>query len=586
MVFHQATLPWLFLSQNRQCRILLAVASKKATNVSVLYGDPFDCGEGPIKHPNLKEAHMNHLCTNAKTQTDYFVCTLTPFSHKLRYHFSFTMLGASMVYGENGLLYANQENRLQPFAVPYLFDDALYCPTHCISSNLWYQVFPDRFASEFPASKARDFTPTRENFFGGKLKSICRKIPYLKALGITGLYLTPVFQSPSNHRYDTISYSMIDPRLGTAEDMRILSDTLHQNNMKLMLDGVFNHTSSDCPEWQDVLAHGQASPYKNWFVIYNMDETQQVPTTALSSARMKRDPPYECFAFAANMPKWNTEEPAVQEHLLCAVEAWMHMLKVDAWRLDVPDEVSMNFLRLFRKRVKQINPSISITGEIWGAPWRWLSGDTFDGVMNYPLYFLIRDFVLQGIIDAPTFCNEFTQLASITPLPFQHNAMNFIGNHDLPRPLSLANGATDAVKGAFLLLMLLPGNPCLYYGDERTMLGGADPNNRGAMLWQSSPAATDMYHYQQLLIRLRKSLSQNALESASVQAIGQTTMLLTLDCTNFMLQAFLHSGIEEAVFQLKFLPETHVLLGNATFTANAVHFPAHGFLLLKAPQSR
>ncbi|MEG0050328.1 MAG: hypothetical protein RR865_14320, partial [Clostridia bacterium] len=120
----------------------------------------------------------------------------------------------------------------------------------------------------------------------------------------------------------------------------------------------------------------------------------------------------------------------------------------------------------------------------------------------------------------------------------------------------------------------------------RTMLGGADPNNRGAMLWQSSPAATDMYHYQQLLIRLRKSLSQNALESASVQAIGQTTMLLTLDCTNFMLQAFLHSGIEEAVFQLKFLPETHVLLGNATFTANAVHFPAHGFLLLKAPQSR
>lgn len=142
--------------------------------------------------------------------------------------------------------------------------------------------------------------------------------------------------------------------------------------MKIMLDGVFNHCGWNNVIWQDVKRYGNASIYRDWFIVYDADALTTLQPEALSSERMQNKPPYECFAFAANMPKWNTENPEVIDYLISRAERWTNEYQIDAWRLDVPDETSLRFLHSFANRLRKLNPNVYIIGEIWQDPAEWL----------------------------------------------------------------------------------------------------------------------------------------------------------------------------------------------------------------------
>ena len=405
-------------------------------------------------------------------------------THKLRYHFVLTLEDGDTVYlSELGITPPLPESVLRPFNVPYVYAGDHPAPPDWAEGFLWYQIFPDRFCDGKENQGGEDFIPTRENFFGGTLRGITGKIPYLRELGVQGIYLNPIFRSDSNHRYDTVSYTELDPRLGGKTDFRILIETLHQAGMRIMLDGVFNHCGWHHPFWQDVRLRGKASRYYNWFCVYDAGELSRLPLEQLSDRRMKVNPPYECFAFAANMPKWNTENPEVIRYLVSIAEQWTREYGIDAWRLDVPDEVSLRFLHAFRARMRSCNAAVYVIGEIWqDAAW-WLEQSVFDGVMDYPLYHAIRDFAMTHTDPLETFAHRIRRWYAAAPEAVHPYQWAFCSNHDVPRALSLCGGNKSDFRLAYVLAALLGGNLSVYYGDEIAMDGGQDPDNRRPMRW-------------------------------------------------------------------------------------------------------
>ncbi len=340
---------------------------------------------------------------------------------------------------------------------------------------VFYQVFPDRFCRSAKYKAVGKFVdwdtlPTRENMFGGNLAGICEKLDYIASLGVNAIYLCPIFKSNSNHRYHTVDYFEIDPVLGTLRDFDKLVKKAHKLGLRVILDGVFNHCSRGFFQFNSLMELGKNSPYVDWFHVHGW------PLHAYSGK-----PNYDCWWGYPALPKFNTDNPDVRDYLFSVGEYWMKR-GIDGWRLDVPNEIDDDsFWQEFRRRIKAINPNAYIVGEIWDEPSRWLQGDQFDGVMNYPL----RKAVLKYLFDeSPIVLAEFaTRLREAFPEGRFGVQMNLLGSHDTIRLASLPCSNLQRVKLALTLLFFLPGAPCIYYGDEIGMLGGKDPDNRRAFPW-------------------------------------------------------------------------------------------------------
>lgn len=478
-LFHVTKFPWFFVERNRVTITLRT--EKKITQAEVWYCDPCDFICNEKKTPNFKRSNMDFVFRDS--EYFYFQTEITMNSHKLRYQFRIEEENKEWYFSENGMTDTAEEEQIRPFLIPYVYDmDQCVRPDWVAQMN-WYQIFPDRFSNGIGDKEAIRFVPDRENFYGGTLKGIQKKIPYLKELGINGIYLNPIFASTSNHRYDTKDYWMIEPLLGTKEELQCLVETCHLNEMRIMLDGVYNHCGYDSPIWQDVLKYGKRSKYYNWFYIYDEKALQREDCRMLTSERMKQNPPYEAFAFAANMPKWNTTNPEVMDYLISSAEYWTKYLNVDAWRLDVPDEVNKTFLREFYRRIKKIRPDCYIIGEIWQDADLWFSERIFDGVMDYPFYFAVRDFMLLGNIDAYEFCNRITRHTLLLPRKIQQNNFHFISNHDLPRAITVAGNDKKAWLDAYRFIAFFGGGLNVYYGDEVGLEGENDPDCRRVYPW-------------------------------------------------------------------------------------------------------
>ena len=519
-IIHLPQSPWLLSDRPDLFTVRLWAEPGLVSSCRLLYSDPYDYLQGRDKQLNWSEAGMELLARN----DDYEVwsCRVSVPTQKLSYLFEVLDKDGNRLWlGQDGL--SGRQENTGIFRTGYHFgEDRLPSWT---GKSVWYQVFPDRFSG---GSSDGVFTPSATNFWGGTLEGIRQHIPYLQGIGVTGLYLNPVFSSPSNHRYDTLDYTQVDSRLGTNESLVRLAEELHRNHIKLMLDGVFNHASDQCRFFRDVKERGEYSPYRDWFIIHDLDSTMNEPTGALTPERMRTDPPYECFAFAANMPKWNTGHPEVQEYLIGAAENWTRQLNLDAWRLDVPDEVSPEFLRLFRRRMRTVNPEILILGEIWTDPSAWTQTGLFDGTMDYPLYHAVSRFLLQNCTDAYTFCNAMNRRQGIMTNEMLRNQMIFLGNHDLPRCLTLADHDLEKVKAAWLLLCLLDGELNLYYGDEQALTGGQDPANRGVMRWEESENDSDMMSFVTKTVSLRKQLQSSFISEMRFEAFSADTALLEM----------------------------------------------------------
>ncbi|MCL6534059.1 MAG: alpha amylase N-terminal ig-like domain-containing protein [Armatimonadetes bacterium] len=370
-----------------------------------------------------------------------------------------------------------------------------------VQDAIFYQIVPDRFynadpSNDPPNNQPIDFTGRREGdgFHGGDLKGIIEKLDYLQELGITTLYLTPVFASVTHHNYDTDDYETVDPQLGTNEDLETLARRLHQNGFRLVLDGVFNHVGIYFFAFQDLLQHQERSPYKDWFIV------ERFPV------KVEPNPAYWAWWNIPYMPKLNHENPIVRRYLLGVVERWTRRLGLDGWRLDVANEVPDRFWREFRPVVKRANPEAVIIGEIWGDAGRWLQGDMFDSVMNYLWRGAVLGWIAHRNLRPSQFDMRMRDLQIRYPRQSLYAMYNMLSSHDTPRFWRECGGDERRVRLGFLLQMTAIGAPAIYYGDEIGMDGGGIPDNRRPMEWNPTPQQRALREFVRHLIRVRQAI--------------------------------------------------------------------------------
>jgi glycosidase len=418
---------------------------------------------------------------------DYFEAAIDPVANGAFYYFR---LSDDLYYGGYCFSETRPDREDQFFLCCYVAQQNVFTVPSWARDAVVYQIFPERFHPGTDTLPEKWYDPVeRGSFLGGTLRGIIRKLEYLADLGINCLYMTPIFLSASNHKYDTIDYLKIDPSFGTKEDFVELVSEAHRRGIRVVLDAVFNHISSDAAQFRDVMEKGNLSEYWDWFSVRTFP------------CEVKDFPEYATYGYFGSMPKLITSNPATREYLLSAAEYWTREADIDGWRIDVAGEIEHDFWREFRRRIKGINPEILITGELWGDASSWLQGDQFDTVMNYPLRAAITGFLCEGKSPQSFFSTLAILRAGYIAAPWSI-LWNLIGSHDTPRFLTKAGGDKARLRMAVLIQMTLPGAPFIYYGDELAMEGGADPDCRRGMAWERGDYG--MYGYYKALIAARK----------------------------------------------------------------------------------
>ena len=401
-----------------------------------------------------------------------------------------------------------------------------------------YHVFVDRFFRsgkvepdrplhddwyETPFIKSADGVYRGDDFFGGDLEGIREKLPYIKSLGANILYLSPIFKSHSNHRYDTGDYLKIDELLGDEEDFKRLCRSAKAQGIYVMLDGVFNHSGSDSLYFNkhgnyDTVGAYQSvdSPYYDWYYFDSFPDD------------------YKSWWGIKNVPTLNKSSAGYRELVLGnggVIDKWTRA-GASMWRLDVVDELPTDFVKLLRKKIKSVKKDALIIGEVWedasvkrsyGELRPYLFGEELDGVMNYPFMNATLDYANGGSVD--DFKESVLTIVENYPKPVIDSVMNFLSTHDtvraintlsgVPVPYGRENQATrpltheeyengvKRLKIASVIEYTLPGNPSIFYGDEAGVTGWQDPLNRVTYPWGRENEDT-LSHYK-ALGKMRKS---------------------------------------------------------------------------------
>jgi glycosidase len=497
--------------------------------------------------PGYKEKHML-LEFYGKEDNIYnlYTCTYTPQDLGLhQYYFTVTIGGAHSFVKRSGV----SEGRLDGTEFFHLtvYDDSQK-DINWLKGGIMYQIFPDRFARAIPTgdeddrplpagrtmhidwNAAPEWQPnasgvvTNSDYFGGNFKGIEEKLPYLQSLGVTCIYLNPVFEAHENHRYNTANYEKIDPLLGSEKDFVSLCEKAKALGIGIILDGVFSHTGADSIYFNKYGRYGNNSgayrdpdsPYKSW---YNFTHYPNV---------------YESWWGFESLPNVNENEPAYTDYI-CGddgiLQKWLK-LGASGWRLDVVDELPDEFIDNLNKAVKAIGDDKVIYGEVWedattkeayGNRRRYLIGGQLDSVMNYPFKESILNYIKHS--DANGLRDGVMTILERYPKPSVDILMNFLSTHDIERALTrlagadignngrewqAANSLTDAqyiyglalMKCAMVLQFFLPGVPCIYYGDEAGAEGYKDPFNRRTYPWGRENA--ELLRFTRELAQVRK----------------------------------------------------------------------------------
>jgi glycosidase len=459
---------------------------------------------------------------------------------------------------------------------------------------VWYQIFPERFSNgdaandpaamdmkgAWPYSTPADWQNhpwtsdwyklqpweigTSHDFYwnaglrryGGDIQGIINKLDYIQNLGITAIYLNPVFESPSLHKYDASIYHHIDNNFGPNPDLDreiwnqenpgdpstwkwTTADSLflqlikecHDRNIRIIIDGVFNHVGTTFWAFQDILKNQEKSLYKDWFTINKWDD----PATE------ENEFDYAYWMGARDLPEFKEDEnglvDVVKEHIHAVVKRWMDPNNdgdpsdgIDGWRLDVAEKVNIKFWQEFRIWIREINPEAYTTGELWWEDWPnnemvnptpWFTGKAFDAVMNYRFANAVKEFVMdkKNKISATAFVDSINSYMNQYPKDNTYVLQNLMDSHDVDRLASQIvnpdnwydhksnpgqNSDYDVRKpneGEILIQkfiiaiqMSLPGAPMIYYGDEAGMWGGDDPDCRKPMIWKELEYENELSH--------------------------------------------------------------------------------------------
>lgn len=416
-------------------------------------------------------------------------------------------------YYDRNILYGNNIESLGGEGQTYFNDPKSYQITiyskedvpNWYKKGIIYQIFVDRFFNGNKEGKILnpkkntfiygkwDDDPmyikdkqgdiVRWDFYGGNLLGVKEKLKYIKALGVSTIYFNPIFDSPSCHKYDTGDYEKIDTMFGDEEIFKELCSEAEELGMRIILDGVFSHTGSDSKYFNkfgnyDSLGAYQSlqSPYYRW---YRFNDYPKL---------------YEAWWGFSNMPNVDELNPSYLDYIIrnnnSIIEKWLK-LGASGWRLDVADELPDEFIKMLKKKLKEVKVEGVLIGEVWedasnkysyNRRREYLFGSELDSVTNYPLRQIILDLV-RNHIGNRYFIKKYMSLKENYPKEYFYSTMNILGNHDTERVLTILNNNISLLKLAVIIQMTLPGVPLIYYGDEAGLTGGKDPYNRKAYPW-------------------------------------------------------------------------------------------------------
>ena len=475
--------------------------------VFIIHGDPYDAGilGGNEKWNGTRE---EIVYKKRLSHQIWWTTTLVPPYKRCKYYFELRTDSEVWYYFEDGFLTEEQVNMegrlLQYFIVPWMNPADVNRTPVWVNDTVWYQIFPDRFCNGRVDNDGEDVLPwqtgpvKRTEKYGGDLEGIRQRLPYLEKLGVTGIYLNPIMEAETNHKYDTKDYTKIDPAFGDDETMKRLVMEAHGRGIRVMVDAVFNHCGRKFAPWLDVQEKGRESQYADWFMVQDWTDIRRHENT--------RDGRFYSFAFADWMPKLNTNNEEVIRYFCGVCEEWIRKYDIDGIRFDVGNEVSHYFLKRMRRHLKKIKPDIYLLGEIWHDAIQWLAGDEYDSVMNYPLMSGIHDFFLDSLADREEFERMVNRCYTMYMQQSNNVLFNLLDSHDTERLMNRFHDL-DIFYQQLAVLFTLPGSPCIYYGTEIAMEGGFDPDCRRCMPWDEIDLGKyeDRIRQMQTLIRLRKT---------------------------------------------------------------------------------
>jgi alpha-glucosidase len=481
----------------------------------------FPNGENHLEAMQL--AHKDEICA-------WWSADLPCIMPSNPYHFKILTEEGAYYYKANGVSRAQS---------PDFFDFKIlanYQAPAWVYHSVFYQIFPDRFYNgdtdtDVPPSAWRrmGFTTQRRewgalplpwaqagnlDFYGGDLSGIAQKIDYLCDLGVNALYLTPIFTSHTNHRYDIMDFYHVDPHLGGDEALIELREALQRTGMRLVLDVTPNHCSFEHP-WFRAAQADPNSPTADFFTFY------------------KRPDQYEAWFGDKTLPKLNYNSARLRETMFEGQDSiFRHWLRepyhIDGWRLDVQNMVARQgsiqmgnkIGRHMRRAVKAENPEAYLMGENFHDASDHLKGNELDGIMNYqgfstPLRRWLAGFdyraedeipaIDRTLLPAEALAQQWANYRAAIPWIIARQQFNQLGSHDTARILSVVDGDKALLKLGVILLMTYVGVPCIYYGDEIGMEGMRDPDNRRCMPWDEGEWDTELWAFYQKMIRLRRS---------------------------------------------------------------------------------
>ncbi len=526
------------------------------------------------------QKEMKHYSSDNKL--DYWTIELDNLDKVLDYTFLIEDADSQLIYHQNGSGF----NKLEYFSYNPDLKDSFKTPAW-VQDAVFYQIFPDRFYNGNPDNDPelietyKNKTERYQNivpewyqgikeseshqiehdnftdldpsihpksgwhvFYGGDLQGVEQKFDYLKELGINAIYFNPVFEATANHRYNTADYGKIDDNLAVKGDFKASEQyfmdfikNAHKNNIKIVLDAVFNHSGFEFFAFEDVVEKGKDSEYSDWFYI------DDYPITTLYEQRTEnKEPNYRGWAGYGNHPVLNLDNPEVEKYIYKITEKWMDPNGdgnpadgIDGWRLDVANDIKARhpeFWSEWRKFVKEINPNAYITGEIWNNAAQYLQGDEFDAVMNYRFREAALAFIAEERIDAQSFINRINEPNLDYPTQAVYSLQNLIDSHDTERFLYSSEGNKDKLKMAAALQFIYPGAPMVYYGTEIGLSGASDPDTRRTMIWKERPNGNrpdhELYHYYSKLASIRQEnevLRTAGVEFASLKSESKVVII-------------------------------------------------------------
>lgn len=470
-IFHRCAYTDCY-AQNENELVINIHTNKDITAVNLIYEDPYINGASGIKPWYGKRTSMN--VSMELSNSLIWTLTVTPKFKRLQYYFEVEEAGEKRNLLEDGF-YTDDEMEIeglmkQYFKYAWMNSSDLFQAPKWVEDAFWYQIMPDRFCRITDSSCKKKFSDwsATENMrynetYGGNLQGIISKLEYLHDLGINGIYFTPIFKSVSDHKYNTTDYQKIDEDFGTEEIFRELVDKAHNLGIRVMIDAVFNHSGREFFAWKDVMKNKKESKYYDWFFL-------------------QEDDSYFSFAFEKEMPKLNTNNPEVADYLCQMSKEWIEKWDVDGIRFDVGNEISHSFIKRLHRELKQIKPDLFLLGEIWHDSVQWLQGDEYDSVMNYPFMESINNFFVNKNLNAKDFMYIMNRCYSLYMSQVNKVLFNFLDSHDVGRIFSRCDN-TDAFFQQLVILVTMPGTPCIYYGTEIAMDGKYGPYNRKPMPW-------------------------------------------------------------------------------------------------------